>query len=152
MTAIHLDIGDVHITIVDITATEDTSTIIKSVCTVTCPCLIVEFLLIVVRAYLDIIEVDICCRYGIKMTITDKALVERDVRSTKYSTTLTTTVGVTLNGGQSINETGAVELTDNDVCLTKDVTCRGFADFTSVIAYATSPAATIDVTGRSPSI
>ena len=80
------------------------------------------------------------------MTIAYKTLVERDVGRTKYGTTLTTTVGVTLDGWNTIDETGTVNLTNDDMCLTKNVTRRGFTDGSSMIAYRTGPTAAIDVT------
>ena len=43
------------------------------------------------------------------MTIADKALVERDVGCTEHGTTLTTTVGITLDGRNTIDEAGTVE-------------------------------------------
>ena len=51
MAAIHLDIGDIHTTVVDIAAAEDTAAVIQTVRTVASPCLVVEFLLIVVFMY-----------------------------------------------------------------------------------------------------
>ena len=48
MTAIHLDVGDIHTTIIDITTTEDTATIIQTVSTAARPSLVVQLLLIVV--------------------------------------------------------------------------------------------------------
>ena len=82
------------------------------------------------------------------MSITDKTLVERDVSRTEHSTTLTATVSVTLDGGNTIDETGAVELTDDNMCLTEDIICRAFADGSCVITYTTLPTTTIDVTCR----
>ena len=98
------------------------------------------------RPNLKGIEVGVCCRGAIEVTITDKALVERNIRGSEYGTTLTTTVGITLNSGNTVKETGTVELTDDDVCLTEDVTRRAFTDGSSMIAYTTLPATTIDVT------
>ena len=83
------------------------------------------------------------------MTITDKSLVERDVRGSEYSTAFTASVGVTINGWNTIYETGAVKLANNDMCLAKDVTRRAFTDGSCVIAYATLPTTAIDVTSRS---
>ena len=82
------------------------------------------------------------------MTITDKALVKRDVGRAEHSTTLTTAIGVTLDSRKTIDETGSVKLTNDDVSLTKDVTRRAFTDGSSMITYATFPTAAIDVTGR----
>ena len=48
MAAIHLDVSDVHTTVVDISTTKDTATIKQTVGTITRPCLVVQFLLIVV--------------------------------------------------------------------------------------------------------
>ena len=151
VTTIHLHVSDIHTTVVNIAATEDTTTIEQTIGTIARPCLIVQFLLIVVflirssaRPNLKGIEVTSRCR--IKMTITDKALVERNIRGSEYGTTLTTTVGITLDSGNTVKETGTVELTDDDVCLTEDVTRRAFADGSSMIAYTTLPATTIDVT------
>ncbi len=105
-----------------------------------------QFLLIVVRAYLNVVKVSICCRYTIEMTITDKALVQGDVGCSEDRTALTTTVCITLDGWDAIYETCAVFLTDDDVCLTKNVTRCASTDSASVVTYAALPAATIDVT------
>ena len=146
--AVHLYVCYIHTTVVDISATEYTSTIIESVSAVARPSLVVQFLLIVVRAHLYMVEVGICCRYAAEVTITNKALVQSDVCCTEHGTTLTTTVGVTLDGWDTVDKAGAVFLTDDNVCLTKDVTCWGCTDFTNVIAYTSSPTAAIDVTCR----
>ena len=148
VSAIHLYVGDIHTTVVDIAATEDTSTVIQTVCTVAYIGLVVQFLLIEIGAYLYILEVFICCRHGIEVTITNKAFIERNVSRTKYGTALTATVGVTINGRNTIDKTGAVELTYDDMRLTEDVICCGITNFSSMITYTTLPTATIDVTGR----
>ena len=145
---IHLDVGNIHTTVVDIATTEDTATIVEAVGTVARPSLVVQLLLIVVRAHLYIVEVGFCCRYRVEVTITDKALVQGDVGCSEDRTTLTTAIGVTLDGWNTVNEAGTVFLTDDDVCFSKDVTRYRIADFSCVIAYATSPTATIDVTCR----
>ena len=143
--AIHLHIGDIHTTVVDIAATEDTTTIIQAVRTIACPRLVIQFLLVVVRTHLDIIAV--ARRHSIETTIANKALVKCDVGRTEYGTALTTTVGITLDSRNTVDETGTVELTDGDMCLTEDVISRTLADGTFMIAHTASPAATIDVTG-----
>ena len=148
VTAIHLDVGDIHTTVVDITTTEDTATIIQTVSSVARPGLVVQFLLIVVRAYLFVVEISISSGFATEVTITDKSIVKCNVGSTKYGTTLTTTVSITLDSRKTIDEIGAVFLSDDDVCLTKDITCCSSINCTSVITYATSPATTIDVTCR----
>ena len=80
------------------------------------------------------------------MTITDKALIERDVGCAEYRTTLTAAISVTLDGRNTIEEAGTIQLTNNDICFTKDITCCSGINLTSVITYAASPTATIDVT------
>ena len=148
VTAIHLHVSNIHTTVVDIAATENTAAIVQTVCTVARPCLVMQFLLVVIITYLYIVEVGICGGYGIKMAIANKAFVHRDMRRTEHGTTLTTTIGVTLDGRNTIDETGTIELTDDDMCLTEDITRRAFADSSSVIAHTTLPATTIDVTCR----
>ena len=82
-----------------------------------------QFLLIVVRAYPYVVEVGICCRYAAEVAIAYEALVEGYIGSTEYGTTLTTAVGVTLDGRKTVNEAVTVFLTYDDVGLTKDITC-----------------------------
>ena len=156
MTAIHLDISLVHATVVDISATEDTATVIQTVDTVTRPGLVVELLLIVACKCTRTVF-DIGKGIGAKMyqlvlvleeAVTDIALLERDIRRTEYGTTLTATVGVTLNGRQTIDKVSCIGFTDNDMCLARDIARRRGTDGTVMIAYAAFPAATIDVTGR----
>ena len=80
------------------------------------------------------------------MTITDKTFVERDVGCAEYRTTLTAAISVTLDGRNTIEEAGTIQLTNNDICLTKDITCCSGINLTSVITYAASPTTAIDIT------
>ena len=146
VTTIHLHVGDIHTTVVDIATTEDTAAVVQTVGAIARPCLIVQFLLVVVRAFLNIVKV--ARRNGIEVAIADKALVERDVRGSEYSTALTAAICVTLDSGNTVDEAGTVELTDGDLCLAEDITRRACADGSWVIAYTTLPSAAIDVTGR----
>ena len=148
VTAIHLDIAYIHTTVVDVATTEDTTAIEQAVRTIACPGLVVQLLLIVVRANLYVVEVGICCGNGIEVAIADESLVERDIGSAEDSATLTTAIGVTLNGGNTVDEAGSVGFTDNNVCFTEDVTCRGGIDISTVITHTAFPSTTIHVTGR----
>ena len=146
VTAIHLDVADIHTTIVNITTTKDTSTIIETIRTVARPRLVVQFLLIIVRTYLNIIEIGICGGYIVEMTITDKAIVQCDISCTEYSTTLTTAIGITLDGRNTIDEAVTVFLTDDNVSFTKDIACCCSINSSCVIAYTALPTTAIDVT------
>ena len=121
VATIHLHVGNVHTTVVDITTTKDIAAVVKTVCTITRPGFIMEFLLIVIRAYLDVVEVGVCCRYSIKVAIADKAIIHGDVRSAKDCTTFTTAIGITLNGRQSVNIVSTIQFTNDDVGLARDV-------------------------------
>ena len=121
--AIHLHIGDVNTTVVDIATTKDTSAVIETVRTVARPCLVMQFLLIVVGANLYVVKVGICGRFFVEVAIAYEALVEGYIGSTEYGTTLTTAVGVTLDGRKTVNEAVTIFLTYDDVGLTKDVIC-----------------------------
>ena len=107
-----------------------------------------QLLLVVVRASLYVVEVGICCRHSVEVAIADKSIVEGDVGRSEYRTTFTTTVSITLDGRNTVDEAGAIQLTNDDVRLTKNITCRGITDSADVITYTTSPSAAIDVTCR----
>ena len=148
MTAIHLHVRNIHTTVVDIAATEDTAAIVQTVGTITRPCLVVQFLLVVVRASLYVVEVGICCRHSAEVAIADKSIVDCDVGRSEYRATFTTAVSITLDSWNTVDEAGAIQLTNDDVRFTKDITCRGITDSADVITYTTSPSAAIDVTCR----
>ena len=148
VSAIHLHIGDIHTTVVDVATTEDTTTVIQSVGAVARPGLVVQFLLIVIRAYLNIFEVGICGGYAVEVSITDISIVECDIRGTEYGTTLTTTVCITLDGRKTVNKAGAVFLANDNVCFTKNVVGRRGTDGSLMVAYTSLPTAAIDVTCR----
>ena len=53
-----------------------------------------------------------------------------------------------LEGGKTVDEAGAVGFADDDMSFTRDVIGGRGTDSSLMVAYATFPAATIDVTGR----
>ena len=145
VASIHLHVSDIHTAVVDVATAEDTATVVQTVGAVTGPGLVVKFLLVVVRAYSNIVEV--ARGHCIEVSVADEALVERDIRGAEYGTTLATAVGVTLDGWDTVEEAVAVKLTNDDVCFAEDVIRRAFADGSGMIAHASPPTAAIDVTG-----
>ena len=152
MTAIHLDVGDVNTTVVDISTSEDTATIIQTVGTITLPSLVVQFLLIIIRTIFQI-------RYRVRIlmlkivlagevTISYKAIIERNVGSTIDRSTLTATIGITLNGRNAINKGCTIQFTNNNIGGTIDISSIGIGEFPFVITYTALPSATIDITAR----
>ena len=128
-TAVHLDVRDVDIAVSHITATEDVTTHIEQV---------VARLGIV--KFLDIATVLIA--------VADLSVVDSHVSRAEDTAALTATVDITVDGGNTIVEVGAVEVANDDMRLTEDIRCvvRDSTDLTGMITHATTPAATIDVT------
>ena len=100
MTTIHRDVRDIHTTVIDISATKDTSTIIESSQTTVLSSLVINLLLIVVVS--NLYGIEITCGNSIEMTITYEAVKQGYIGRTPYSTTLTATIGVTLNSGNTV--------------------------------------------------
>ena len=157
--AIHPDISNINTTVVDIATSKQTATIEQR--TILIGGLIVNLLQIAfVNSCLGVVSAISI------IDIADIAVVQRQVRRTIDRSTLTTTVGITLDGGNAVVEPCAVLLTDDDMGLTKDivldVTCNdvGLCNLltclwigsrcgnTLMLAHAAFPAASIDVTGN----
>ena len=118
-SAIHLNVGVVHTTIVDIAATEDTTTLIEFVGTDTIFCrLIIDFLFV----FSGCIEVPVA----------HIAIHHLEIRGTIDSTTLTATIGITFNSGDTVVEVHAVGLTYYDMCLGKHIVCVGSCEVASM--------------------
>ena len=79
VASIHLHVSDIHTAVVDVATAEDTATVVQTVGAVTGPGLVVKFLLVVVRAYSNIVEV--ARGHCIEVSVADEALVERDIPS-----------------------------------------------------------------------
>ena len=146
--AVHVDVGGVHAAVVDVAAAEDTTAVVEAVGAVARPGLVVQFLLIVVRAHLNVVEIGVGGGHAVEVAVADETLVERDVGRSEYGAALAAAVGVTFDGRNTVDEVCAVFLADDNVCLTKNVTRCAFTDSASVVTYAASPSAAIDVTCR----
>ena len=88
------------------------------------------------------------CICGVRreMSVTDITIIQRDVGSTEDGTTFTATVGITLNGRNTIEETRTVFLTDNHMRLARDISGIRTSYRTAMQAYTTAPATAINVT------
>ena len=128
-TAIHLDIGEVDITVGHITATEDITASVEQVVT---GLHVVEFLHIFI----------------ILIAIADASVVDGDISRAEDATTLAAAVDITLNGRNAIEETGSREVTDDDMGIAATVTriVGHIADESLVITHATTPATAVDIT------
>ena len=100
---------------------------------------------------INLLFILIICRV---VSIADIAIVHNQVGSTKDRATLTTAIGITLNGRNAFVEAivlrqgGLILTNSNDhMGLTKNVT-SGCGRRLIVITYVAFPAATIDVTNR----
>ena len=87
--------------------------------------------------------------------ITDIAVVDGEVCRTEHSATLATGIDITLDGGHAAieAEVGKVgrqffSYTYHHIRITLNVTIAASADGTYMLAYATFPTATIDITYR----
>ena len=67
------------------------------------------------------VRIGLVRRFIVKEPVTYKALVQGDVRSTEYSTTLTATVGITLDGRNTVCKGSTINLSDDDVCFTRNI-------------------------------
>ena len=85
-------------------------------------------------------------RFAVKEPVANKALVQGDIGSSEYSTALTATVGITLNGRDTVCKGSTVCLTYDDVCLTRDIGCIRSIDISDMLTHTASPATTIDIT------
>ena len=130
-TAIHLDIGEVDITVGHITATEDITAPVEQV---VASLHVVEFLHIFI----------------ILIAIADASVVDGDISRAEDATTLTTAVDITVDGRNAIEETGSREVTDDDMHLSVTVVLivGHVADESLVITDTTAPATAIDITSR----
>ena len=153
MTAIHPDIGDVNTTVVDISTSEDTATIIQTVGTITLPSLVVKFLqiipYIVASTFRQISTLAVLCLkicQVLEITVTDIPIFQSNSSSTIDRATLTTAISITLNGRNTINKGSTIQFTNNNIGGTIDIISIGLRDIPDVIAYATLPSTTIDVT------
>ena len=143
-TAVHGDVGFVHITVYHITATKGVTGLLNGV-----RLLIVQFLYI-------FIDGGARCG-GILVAVSDITIIDGQVGRTIHRATLTTTIGITLDGRNAVVEAGAVHLTNHHIGYGRDITCvRGvdaiFCDFQvhrvhrTVLTSMTLIAAAIDVT------
>ena len=182
LTTIHRHVGNIDTTVIDITTTIETTRLIEAVATQThFTCLVVIGFIVKLRLITGWISssriLGVWIRSGriyhrtlivlhltcIQMDIAYIAIAEREVCLTKHGTTLATTIGITLNGRNTLCEAIAVDValmilmnTDDDVGFTIDI-IRGRSGHSIVftihrcscmIADITFPSATIDVTGR----
>ena len=143
--AVHHHVGVIYTTVVDIAATEDTTTIIEVVGTDTVFCsLVVDLLLIVISC--------------LKIPVAHITVQHLDIRGTKDGTALAAAIDISLNSGDTVKEASTIGLADHDVCLGKDIIASRVTDTSfhlfaihclHVMAHTTFPAAAIDVTHRS---
>ena len=126
-TAIDLHVGDVHITVGDVTATEHVTTLIQQVV-----------------AFLGIVE--LLHVLAIFVAEADTAVVDGHISRTEDTTTFTTAVDITVNRRDTVIDTGAAELTNYDMTSTENIRRRVVTDLTAMITHAASPATTIDIT------
>ena len=158
MTIVDSYMGLINTTVIDITAAEDITGFIQIAVGDKLTCGLV-FIGVVDNLFLVVLcdsfswgvnnpSHFVLLLVGLEVYITNPAVVHGDIGSTIHSTTLAATVGITLNGWHTIGEATSTDVTDDHVGLTVDVTRRGGADVTGMIAYAAFPAAAIDVTYR----
>ena len=141
LTAPYRHVCEVHTTVIVVSTTKKIATVRQTVHTdMVGPCLIIQFLFVL--AVFRIVG------------ITDVSIVHNQVGCTKDRTTLTTAIGITLDGRYALIVAIAVGqcslvLTDanDNVCLAKDIRCS-FRYFLVMIAYITGPSASIDITRR----
>ena len=81
-----------------------------------------------------------------EIAITDVTLVQCDIGRSKHGTTLTATIGITLDGRNTVDKRSAIEVADDNMGLTRNIVCGCIADSTRMVSHCTCPSATIDVT------
>ena len=151
ITAPHLHIGKVNTTVVDISTTKDITTTLQPVQTyMVGPGLIVQFLLIVlVNISRGVVS---SCRI---IDIANITVVEGNMSCTEHGTTLTTGIGITLNGRNSLIETITIDTgclffldTNYDIGFTINITGLTCIYGSFMMTYRTFPSAAIDITDR----
>ena len=156
MTAIHLHLGEVHTTVVDIAATEDTAAVIK---------VAVGFEMAVgvkvIGLVFNLLHIIILL---LIVFVSDVTVIHGDMGSAIYRTTLAAAVGIAHHGGDTLCEAIPIRIvfrlqdTNHHMRLTRYVIGRvagnhvvvGFAVLsglhTRMLAHSTFPAAAIDIT------
>ena len=137
-TAVHVDTGDINITVSYITTAKHVSASVKLVVTRLC---IVEFLNILI-----IVSSSRACH--VLIAVTDATVVDGYVGRTEDTTTLATAIDIAVDGRNTVGEASAVEVADDDMRLTENIAgiVGHVADQTIMVTHATSPTATEDVT------
>ena len=127
----HHYIGGVDITVGHIAATKHVTALVE---------LVVANLNIV--EFLNILTVHI--------TVTDIAIVDRDVGRAEDGTAFTTAIDIAGNGWNAIKEAAAADIADDNIRLTEDIVgiIGDVADESVVPTHMTTPAAAIDITHR----
>ena len=141
MTAVDIHIGLIDIAVVDVAAAEQTAGIGQKR---------VGRVLRVVLGFLLVALVNILGRIIVfalvVVVVADVAVIQRQVCCAIDGTALATTVGITLNSGDTGGEASTINITDDHVCLAIDIAIHRGADFSCVVTYITQPSAAIDVT------
>ena len=107
-TSIHSDVGIVDVAVNHISATEGITCQLDSIRS-----LVVQFRYVFVCRN--------TCSRDVLVAITNITIVNRQIGSTKYGTTFTTTISVTLDSRNTIIEVSTIRLTDNHIGNSWDV-------------------------------
>ena len=156
VAAVHLHVGYIHTTIVDVAAAKDTSCIIQPLVTLEMAVFVsirvVFNLLYVTLVKVCCFNVTLCCI----VLVAYVAIQHRKVGSAPYGSTLTTTVGITCDSRNAvvvIEISGAIcccqivfVYADNDVRLARNVISIGCSNTAVVMSYSSCPSTTIYVT------
>ena len=70
---------------------------------------------------MNIVKVGARSRNIVKPPVADIAITHGDMRRAEYRTTLAATIGITLDGRQTIDEAGTSKVTDDHISLTGNV-------------------------------
>ena len=159
MTIVHIHMGVIYTTIIDISSTKHAATVIQirvgnKVSLAVFPSIVSDVFFITLINGSGLIICSFCIIY-----ITDITIIDGDVTCTIHSTTLATSVCIALNGRNTINEWSSVDLTDDYIGLTKNIIGIWILDarihffflavlgnYLSMQAHGTLVASTIDIT------
>ena len=152
IAAIHKYVGEIDITVVDVTGTEDAAAVQQTVeAHAVGPRLVVNLLLVVFVP----VGIGIVSAVGI-IDIAYVAVVDFHIGAAIDRTTLAAAIDIALDGRDAVGETGTIQLADDHVRLTQDVVLEGAGygerhaveRSCGVLAHVALPAATIDVTAH----
>ena len=139
-TAVHIDTSGINVAVCHISATKHVTTSVEQV--------IARFGIV---EFLDILIIVSGSRAShILIAVTDATVVDGHVGRTEDTTALTTAIDIAVDSGNTVGETGAVEVADDNVRLAENIAgiviVSHIANQTIVITHTASPAATEDVT------